>query len=157
MKVHFSVDDFASAANVAMLRLYFALHDKRQDKLYDKKYTEHLSKHFLGACGELTVAKAMGVHWPASVNTFKSAPDILPNIEVRHRLKHDHDLIVRQDDNPDSVYVLSTGDPPDMQVVGWIEGRKAMDKKWLRSYGGWSPAYFVPQKYLNKMEDLHVT
>ena len=156
-KVDFTPDDFMAAANVAILRLHRSLCDKRKDTLYEKRYSDHLRGHFLGACGEVAVAKLLGLHWAGTVDAFKDKPDILPNIEVRHRFDHKHDLIVRHDDPGERIYVLSTGDPPDIYVHGWMHGEDAKNDKWLRNYGGHKPAFFVPQKFLHDLETLNVT
>jgi len=39
-------------------------------------------------------------------------------------------------------------------IRGYIKGKDAKKKEWLKSPGGWKPAYFVPQSKLKPIEDL---
>lgn len=149
--VTLTADEWAQASMVALLRQHHSLHRGSADSLYDKSWMAQYSIHLLGACGELSVAKAIGCHWPAHVNSFKSLPDLPPDIEVRHRTKSHYDLIVRPDDPDDRKYYLTLGDVdelPNVHVVGWIQGAQAKRGEWLRGHGGWKPAYFVPQGQL---------
>jgi hypothetical protein len=119
-----------------------------------------LDIHILGAAGELAAAKALGMFWPGHVNQYKSVADILPNVEVRHRTKPEYDLIVREDDDPSRIYVMTQAeklDLPKIEVVGWIKGADAKKPEWLQHHGGWKPAYFVPRCFLFSMEALKNT
>jgi hypothetical protein len=104
--------------------------------------------HIEGALGELALAKFLGVYWDGSVNTFKTKGD-LGETEVRTRSRSDYDLIVREDDREDAVYVLVVGKAPAYRVVGWMLGKEAKQDRWVRTYGGRTPAYFVPQAALH--------
>jgi hypothetical protein len=115
------------------------------------------SLHIEGACGEIAVSKSLGIYWSASVNTFKSESDIEPDIEVRTRLDHNHDLIVRENDNPKSTYILVTGRAPNFQIHGWIKGADARNDKWWRVHGGRTGVWFVPKKNLNGIDTLKIT
>lgn len=111
-------------------------------------WTEHIE----GACGELALAKHLGVYWDGSVNTFHR--DDLPGIQVRTRSRHDYDLIVRDADSDDDIFVLITGRCPTYTIRGWILGRDA--KKWdfRVAHGNRPPAYFVPQGSLQCLSNL---
>lgn len=110
--------------------------------------------HIEGAAGELAVAKAIGVYYPASVDTYRDEPDLPPDIEVRTRSRQYYDLIVRSDDDPFKRYVLVTGRSPELTVRGWIYGNHAMNPSWVKTYGNRPPAFFVPQTHLNPVEAL---
>ena len=78
-----------------------------------------LDTHTLGAMGELAAAKAIGIPWPARVNTYRSLPDLDPFWEVRwtgqpKRLK------VATDDPPNYFVCHVTGEPPTFEVHGYI-------------------------------------
>jgi hypothetical protein len=106
--------------------------------------------HIAGAIGELAVAKGLQVYWGGTVNTWGDA-DIGSRIQVRTRpdVKGRGELIVRPKDNPDDVFVLALGTAPDFKLPGWIAGKDAMKKKWLKDYAQRPPAYFVPHESLN--------
>lgn len=101
----------------------------------------------------MAVAKLMGIYWPGSVNTFKAHD--LPGLEVRTRSEHAYELIVREDDDPDTLFVLVTGKCPEYYVRGFIKGSDAFSRpQWLRDHGGREPAYFIPHASLSPTELL---
>ena len=106
---------------------------------------EGLNIHLMGAIGEVACAKALNIFPSLRVNQFSGgAPDLLPDWEVRYRSKEDYDLIVRQRDDDDRRYILVRGQPPVLDVVGWIRGGDAKRAEWLKNYKGLGSAYFVP-------------
>lgn len=109
------------------------------------------TKHIEGACGELAAAKVLDLHWGGTVNTFKEGGDVGEHIQVRTRSRLDYDLLVREDDPDDAVFVLVVGQVPTFQVVGWIRGRDAKRPEWVKRYGGRPAAYFVPQVSLHAL------
>jgi hypothetical protein len=105
--------------------------------------------HVEGACGELAVARFLGRYWDGSNGTYRSRPDV-GRVEVRTRSSHSYDLIVREDDSPDTAYVLVTGSCPRYWVRGWIRARDARRDEWLQTHGGRPPAWFVPASALSR-------
>lgn len=100
--------------------------------------------HVEGAAGELALAKACGVYWPASVNTFRDGEDVT-GYEVRTRSKPYYDLILRPNDDPEKRYVLITGKMPVYQIRGWILGKDGMQEQFWRTIANSrEPAYFIP-------------
>jgi len=150
--------DFSTALYCGALRSMESILHGREDSVYNKSWLDGTRDHILGACGEIAVAKFLGVYSSLSINEF-GKPDIHVNnvsIEVRHRASTDHDLIVRRRDNPSSVFVLTRGMPPSIQIVGWNIGREIMIDKYLNNHGGYGQAWFVPPSALLEMEDLVV-
>ena len=118
---------------------------------------DQLDIHILGACGECAVAKALNKFWPGHVNKYQEEADIPPAYEVRHRTKDHYDLIVHDKDPEKRIYVLSIGSKeslPKIKIVGWLKGTEAKREEWIKTYGGWKPAYFVPQSALRPIEEL---
>lgn len=112
--------------------------------------------HIEGALGELAAAKATGAYWSGSVNTFKDA-DLGRNVQVRTRSLHHYELLVRDCDGDDDVFILVTGVAPNYVVHGWLYGREAKREDWLAGHGGREPAYFAPHQALRPIEDLPMT
>lgn len=140
----------AMASHVGWMRQLKAMMAGKQDSHgYDG---EGWSEHIEGACGEMAVAKLLGIFWDGSVNTWKA--NDLPGLQVRTRSRHDYDLIVRPGDDDESTWVLITGRCPAYCVRGWIEGRNAKRPEWLANHAGRQPAYFVPANQLNPMDEL---
>lgn len=111
-----------------------------------------LANHICGACGEIAVAKALGIYWGGETNTF-AAPDLADGIQVRTRREHYMDLIVREGDHNQHRFYLVTGIAPRLVVHGWIKGLDAKRKEWLRTYGNREPAYFVPKRAMISGKD----
>jgi len=109
--------------------------------------------HIEGAAGEIAAAKALGVFWGGSVNTFKSEGDI-GNLEIRTTSTKNNRLIVRNGDNDNAIFVLVVGRAPTYEVVGWMRGKDAKQEKYVSAPGGRPPAYFVPRSDLNPIESL---
>jgi hypothetical protein len=106
-----------------------------------------------GACGEMAFAKWANVYWNGSVATFKTSGDV-GGFEVRTRRRPTYQLLVRDCDPSDRIYVLVRGEAPDFEIVGWMSGADAKRREWLQSYGGGTPAYFVPDAALHPIEEL---
>lgn len=150
--VELTLPEVLAAATVGMNRHVAAL--KR--KLPDRHGRGGLgwNDHVEGACGEMAVAKALGVFWSASLNTFKSGGDIGNRIQVRTRSKDYYELIVRDDDDPDHIFILATGLSPVFKIHGWILGRDARRDEWRQTHGGREAAWFVPQSSLSDISTL---
>jgi hypothetical protein len=103
--------------------------------------------HIEGACGELAVAKGLGLYWTGGINTFKGSGDV-GKIQVRTRSKPEYELIIRPDDDEDATFVLVTGLCPAYDIVGKIVARDGKRQEWLCEHGDRPPAWFVPQKAL---------
>ena len=140
------------AASVGVSRNVEAMKKGRRQRL-SKKAGDDFSVHILGALGECAFCKAAGKYWPGTVNTFKD-PDVPPNIQVRTRSNHDYDLIVRDTDSDDDVFVLVTGGPEYFLVHGWISGLEAKSQEWRCDYGSYGEAYFVPKAALHSIESM---
>jgi hypothetical protein len=111
--------------------------------------------HIEGAMGELAVAKALNVYWDAGINTFKT-PDIGP-LYVRTRSQHHYDLLIREDDDNEAPWVLTTGRRGQYQIHGWIRGKDAKNPLWAQTHGGRPRAYFVPKSALLPLFSLKLT
>lgn len=111
------------------------------------------SIHIEGAAGELAAAKALGVYWPATVGTFHTQGDLAPGVEVRTRSRHDYELLIRDDDPEDAIYILVTGKLPHYRVHGYADGnyRKPEHRK---THGGRPAAYFIPHSDLHDITTL---
>lgn len=152
-----SPNEWSLCVQVANARQVSAIKSKRKDSVNPKKgWLEEFNKHIIGCVGELAVAKVIGVSWTGSVDTFKTEADLGSNIQVRHRSNPAYDLIVRENDNDDDIFILSRGMPPGaIEISGWIRGRDAKKKEWIRDFGNFGkPSYFVDCAHLQPMEDL---
>lgn len=141
--------ELACASTVAALRHYSATLRGARDGHGLKRQLD-ASCHYDGACAEVAAAKALGIYWPASVNSYKDA-DLAPDWQVRGRSRHDYELIVRPDDADEHRYVLVTGVAPKLVVRGWMWGREAKREEWLKGHGGRPAAYFVPTEVLRRL------
>jgi hypothetical protein len=149
--VELSLTEMLNAANVGIVRHYESSRRKHKSAHgFVEDATTALTIDIEGAMGEVCVAKVLDRYYEGTVNTFKDA-DIGKDIQVRCRSKHDYDLIVREDDNPDHYYIHVTGTAPHYCIRGWMRGDEAKQAKYLAGHGGRVPAYFVPAKDLKKI------
>ena len=142
--------EYAMASDVGRMRSLASIRQGLKHKygMVTAGWTEGIE----GACGELAVAKVLGIYWDGSVNTFKS-PDV-GDLQVRTRSKDHYDLIVRPEDSSSEIFVLVTGTCPSYAVHGWIRGADAKQREFLKDYGNRPPAYFVPKNRLRPIEEL---
>lgn len=153
-KIDVTLTDYelAQASQVGCLRFIADVRRKKKPSANPNEWQIHIE----GACGEMAAAKATGKYWGGTVNTFKSGGDIVSDYwEVRTRSSHDYDLIIRDDDPDDRLYILVTGQAPTYSVRGWMWGRDAKKTAWRKNYGNYQAAFFVPQSYLKDLEDLN--
>lgn len=155
MEIEITPDEFAMCVYVANDRQRNAVKAGKRNTIRKMDWVESVSVHVHGCVGELAAAKALGVQWTGSVDTFKQFGDLRGELEIRHRTKKEWDLIVRPSEANDRLYVLTRGTPPDsVEVVGYIQGHLAKQDKWKKDYGGRGEAYFVPADALRPLEEL---
>lgn len=114
-------------------------------------------KHIEGACAERAAAKALGIYWDGSVNTYAKADLVGPDgvgIQVRWRSKETYDLIIRPKDSDSERFLLVTGTVPSYSVWGWVMGKEAKKPEWSKDYGGRPSAYFVPKVHLRGIDSV---
>lgn len=148
-------DEWSLCVQVANARQVSSTKKKGRDSVNKKGgWLEEFTPHIIGCVGELAVAKAIGVSWTGSVDTFKTVPDLEGGVQVRHRSNPTWDLIVRKNDSDTDIFILSRGMPPGaIEVVGWIKGSDAKNEEWLKDYGNFGkPAYFVPTWALKEIK-----
>lgn len=89
------------------------------------------------ACGEMAVAKALGLFWSGGISGYK----------VKVRKDHAHSLEAKEDEvqsaNPDTKFVLVTGECPDFTIRGWMTREEIIEK--VSSRDG---KYQIPQSSL---------
>lgn len=151
MNVSLEWFEISRAALVGVSRNVEALRKGYQQRLKGKD--ESWERHVLGALGECAFAKATNRYWSGSVNTFKAA-DIGGNIQIRTRSQHSYDLIVRDDDHDEDVFVLVTGGPQEFTIHGWMQAADAKKPRFKSNYGGYGEAFFVPQSALRPIDPL---
>jgi hypothetical protein len=144
--------ELAFAAYVGVSRNIQALRECKGDRL-DTDISNAWTLHIEGAAGEMAAAKALGLYWDAPVGTYKHGGDI-GALQVRTRSRHSYELIVRDGDRSEDIFVLVTGRAPRFRVHGWIAGGDAKRPEWLREYGGRPAAYFVPHDALQPLTAL---
>jgi hypothetical protein len=117
----------------------------------EKSYFDILHFDILGTCAEMVVAKALGVYYDSSVNTFHNKPDLdwKRGVEVRSTQREDGRLIVRENDANDRLFVLVVGSPPNQRIVGGIFGKNAKKAVYIhRGAGDKADCWMVPQDKL---------
>lgn len=115
------------------------------NKVKNKDFGWHIDIE--AAAAELALAKALGVYWDFSVNTYKR-PDV-GGYQVRHTQVPGGKLILRPGDAPNEKYILVIGSTPLFVVAGWVWGHDAMvDEYIFRGFNGMPDCWMVPQAAL---------
>jgi hypothetical protein len=107
-----------------------------------------------GACGEMAVAKYLGVYWAGGMGDEFKSPDLGDKIQIRTTPRHDGSLIVRKDAKDEHIYVLVTGEAPNFFLRGFISAADAKRDEFVRAPNGRPPAWFVPQYALSSIDGL---
>jgi len=139
------------AACIGVARRLASIKRGETNKVQNKDFGWH--SDIEGACGELAVAKFLGVFWDGSINTFKSA-DIGMSLQIRHTQHEDGCLILRSGDATTDTYILVTGSHPKYEIRGYIAGYEGMIDDFIKDPNGKYPAWFVPQENLNPISEL---
>jgi hypothetical protein len=116
------------------------------------------SFHIEGAGGEMATAKVLGVYWEPIVGDC-SASDVL-SYQVRTNISRKHtDMIIRPRDYQkgadNKIFISVLSFAPTFVIQGWILGRHARQKQWLRRGSPDRPeCWWVPANALNPWETL---
>lgn len=156
MKVQLTSYEFQVAKFVGEIRQNEALAKGLKDK-HGLDPKNGVNVHVLGSAGEMAFCKAFNIYWPCTVNVFKSIGDVGAGVEIRTRSKPWYDLLVRQNDFDDRVFVHITGDDEDdltFHVKGWLCGKEAKRRLFMKDHGGREPAYFVNEDCLHSIEEF---
>jgi hypothetical protein len=104
-----------------------------------------------GCAAEMAYCKLRNQYWSGSVCSFKGA-DCGDNVQIRHTVRDNGSLIIREGDNDDHYYVLVTGRAPNLKVIGWIKGANAKKEEYKKSPNGREPAFFIHQSNLSRFK-----
>jgi hypothetical protein len=113
----------------------------------------------VAAVAEYAVSIVIEGHWVGDYWSKTKTVDILPDIEVRWTCHEDGCLLVYDDDDPNSRYVLVRGKIPCFEIIGWIHGYDAMKEEYRGKLPGRDDRpemYRVPDEALHAIEELVV-
>lgn len=106
-----------------------------------------------GACGEMALAKYLGVFWDGNMGNFQAAD--VGALQVRTNPNAWGDLMLHPKDKDEDIFVLILSDKmPSYTLRGWIYGHEGKLQKWWRDGAKGRPAFFVPQSELHDMSTL---
>jgi hypothetical protein len=142
------------AATIGATRRVESMRNSRTDKYGMDGRRHGWQVDIEGVCGEMAVAKALGIYYNGSINTFK-LPDV-GRLQVRMTPLQKGSLIVRPADPDEAIFVLVTASERGYTytVEGWMMGRHAKQDQWRESPNGRPPAYFVPINELYDIQEL---
>jgi hypothetical protein len=88
-----------------------------------------------GSAAEMAVAKALGLYYNGSLDTFRTRRDV-GRFEVRQTDTSSGRLIIRPSRDPFAIYVLVVGKSPKFRVLGWFDysGRGVLRDEWLTNF-----------------------
>lgn len=153
MKVKLEEYEIEMAAFVGIRRKANSISKKRKSANYNLGGWD---ADVEGALAEMAVGKALNIYWNGSVNTFTNGPNDVGKFEVRSTLNKEGSLVIRPKDSDSETYILVTGSCPDYELVGWMKGKEAKNKTYIKNPGNKGIAFFVPQDKLKPMNKLKV-
>lgn len=151
MTVTLAWPEVALAANVGCLRRIAALQRGLKNKFGPEPGSPWWQRDIQGACGELALAKYLGVYWHPTVGELGRRD--VAGCEVRTRPRTGDALPIRKDD-PDGRYVLVTGDAPTYTIVGWVWASDGKQEQYWRDWADGRFLYYVPQDALEDLSSL---
>lgn len=148
-EVELTFTEFHAAVSVGLQRLIAstAMRLDHHSSGVKRNWMERLGDDVRGALGEIAWAKYRGEFYCGSCNTFHNEPDV-HGVEIRAMRRPTDSLLVRDNDNPESPFVLTHATGEKVRFLGWAYGRDAMRDEWKRAPRGGRPAYFMPQERL---------
>lgn len=150
--VTLSLAEMLHGTNLGVIRMYESHnHGGRHKHGFYNSNLDPLCINVQGAIGEIVVAKARNLYFMPTVNTFKAA-DIGNNVQVRLRTKHEWQMIVRDDDDPDHIFVHVTGSGPMYCIRGWAYGKDVMKPEYRQNHGNRIESWFVPEEALKPFQ-----
>ena len=150
--VTLSLAEMLHGTNLGVIRMYESHnHGGKHKHGFYNSNLDPLCMNVQGAIGEIVVAKARNLYFMPTVNTFKAA-DIGNNVQVRLRTKHEWQMIVRDDDDPDHIFVHVTGSGPVYCIRGWAYGKDVMKPEYRQNHGNRIESWFVPEEALKPFQ-----
>lgn len=150
IEVEIEVEEIGRALDLAYERWSLSTRDGKRDQY---NWTDGLINHYWGCIGEIACAKALDRYWWGHVNEYKGGKaDIGVDIEVRHRVDLERDLIIEKKDPSNRIYVLTRGQPPVIQVVGWISKEDCLQSDMIKMKG--RDVYCIKESRLKDMMEI---
>ena len=150
--VDLNLAEMLHGVNTGTIRHYESVKAGRKpNHNFKESNVDPLCAHIQGAIGELVVAKARNLYFMPTINTFKGA-DIGANVQVRLRTKHEWQMIIRDDDDPEHIFVHVTGTGPTYCIRGWAYAKDVMKPEYRQNYGNRVESWFVPEEALNPFQ-----
>lgn len=150
--------EYEHARHVAIMRDRIN-QDRQNAAHYDPALMqENLYAETAACVAELAVAKHLnlywsGAYWPINQHhLYADAPDILPDIEVRHITSSHHNLIVRQRDAEKRRMMVCAYPDPDnhaiVRLLGWAYAHEAWPDAEVATFDRTGTTRIYPQRLL---------
>lgn len=151
MDVQLTLSEISTAANVGVRRRLASLAQSLRDKGGVVKHEWEMD--IIGAIGELSVAKGLGLYWPAGVNTWK-LPDV-GALHVRTTTHADGRLLIRPNDGYGIYILVVVGRVGQARLAGWIDFKDVRNPEWFTQPDANRPGcWAIPQSALKPMSEL---
>ena len=117
---------------------------------------DEYADHITGALGEMAVAKGLDLYWDASVNSFKSRPDV-SSLEVRttYRPPRCSIYVSDRDDGAAKYILVSKISKTEYDLLGWASGDEIRQRGEYKSMAaGRAPKYWLRADQLRDMATM---
>lgn len=148
--------EILQGAHVGVMRKVECIRQGKKDA-HGAHYERDWTVDIEGAIAEVAAAKALGMFYSGSINTWKQ-PDLGRNIQVRYCRRnngHDPHMVIRPSDKDDEIFVLvSAAEKPEEYIVhGWIQAKEAKaHDEWISYASGRPKCWRVPASALKQFD-----
>ena len=105
----------------------------------------------IGAVGEAVVAKHFNKFW-VGAGAFRG--DDVGRYQVRSTTYDGGHLVLNNNDNDETPYILVCVNSGVGKIRGWITAREGKQPQYWKDMSGRGPAYYVPQSALRSIDTL---
>jgi hypothetical protein len=138
--------EMVQACDVAVMRQVQNIKAGRHHR-YGCQQADGWTVNIEGACGEMALAKLLGMFWSGAIGDL-SAADV-GHLQVRTTAHATGCLVLHPTDKDAEIFVLMVGTAPAFRAAGWCYGHEGKRERFWRDPTGKNrPAFFVPQKLL---------
>lgn len=153
--IELTAEDALAAASVATVQIVRKVHSNR-NKDHGGTSARAMRLRFAdgihGIMAEIALARVLNLAWtPGGIRVSRG--DVGGKIEVRVTEHPGGHLLVYENDDDSSPFVLMVGHYPGFRAAGYILARDAKRREWFNAKAD-PPGYWVPQAALNDLETL---
>ena len=154
IKVSLNYWECFTGGSVALNRKLESRFKNLKNSTFGKHSRDEWKNDIEGALCEMAFCKAFGMYWDGSVNTFKN-PDVPGTpIQIRGTEYPNGNLIIRENDPDDDLYILVVGSSPNYKIIGGIYGHQGKVDEFINNPNNQGSCWMIPQTRVFPIENI---